>query len=290
MIRLYLMVCFLMLSGCGGQSVSKPTLLSNAESYSNDAMQAYQDEEWVSAQRLFNRALYLYQSMDDRQAVLASHINLVEVALARHDPVAAQKRLRLAEDIVIIDGLDDFYLRMSLLNALVAMQQKETTKANGFLSKLLPVFKDVAVLTTPDRIQLVAISSRVNIAFERKQHESLWVQRYFQALKKSANQDSALEAGLLRFQSKLLLQQGAYNEAETYLQQALMIYKNKGSRTGTAGVLLALGELYKKQAKNVQALSHFKRSMFVYRSLGSDRKVNEVIELLKQMKLKVTKQ
>jgi len=203
--------------------------------------------------------------------------------------VAAQKSLILAEDIVIIDGLDDFYLRMSLLNALVAMQQKETTKANGFLSKLLPVFKDVAVLTTPDRIQLVAISSRVNIAFERKQHESLWVQRYFQALKKSANQDSALEAGLLRFQSKLLLQQGAYNEAETYLQQALMIYKNKGSRTGTAGVLLALGELYKKQAKNVQALSHFKRSMFVYRSLGSDRKVNEVTELLKQMKLKATK-
>jgi len=278
-----------MLSGCGGQSVSKPTLLSNAESYSNDAMQAYQDEEWVSAQRLFNRALYLYQSMDDRQAVLASHINLVEVALARHDPVAAQKSLRLAEDIVIIDGLDNYYPRMSLLKALMAMQQKEIIKANGFLSELLPVFKGEDALVIPDRIQLVAISSRVKTAFERKQHESLWVQRYFQALKKSANKDSALEAGFLRFQSKLLLQQGAYDEAETYLQQALMIYKNKGSRTGTAGTLLALGALYKKQAKNALALSHFKRSIFVYRSLGSDRKVNEVTKLLEQMTLKATK-
>jgi len=290
MIKLYLILFMLIFVGCGGNSVNKPALLSSAESDVNEAMQAYIDEDWVSAQRLFNRALSQYQSMDDRLGALNSTINLVEVALARHDMMTARARLSLAENIVTIEGLDSYYPRMTLLNALLAIQQKQMTKANHLLSELLPIFNGVEMTVIPSIIQLVAISSRTTVAFEQKHNESLWTKRYRQAIKKSANKSITLDAGLLRFQAKLSLQQGGDDQAEAYLQKSLSIYKKTGSRTEIAGILFELGKLSKMQDKRERAVSYFKRSIIVYRSLGREDKVHEITKWLTEIKAAMMKQ
>jgi len=280
MIRLYLVLICLLLSSCGGSSATKPTLLWNAESYTDDAMQAYADEDWVKSQRLFIRALSLYQGIDDRLAVLACHINLVEVALAVHDNQAANKHLSLAADIVKTDALKNYQPRITLLYAQLAIQQKKMTKAAGFLQEILPAFKGEEAVAMPDAIQLVAIVSRTEIAFVQKQDESLWTHRYANILKKSVNKNADLEARLLRFQSSLFFQQGDYDQAVAYLQQALLIYKNNLTRTGIAGTLLELGEIYEKQSDWQRALNYFNRSLAVFRSLGNAEKVSKVGKIL----------
>ena len=280
MIRLYLVLICLLLSSCGGSSATKPTLLWNAESYTDDAMQAYADEDWVKSQRLFIRALSLYQGIDDRLAVLACHINLVEVALAVHDNQAANKHLSLAADIVKADALKNYQPRITLLYAQVAMQQNKMTEAAGFLQEILPAFKGEEAVAMPDAIQLVAIVSRTEIAFVQKQDESLWTHRYANILKKSVNKNADLEARLLRFQSSLFFQQGDYDQAAAYLQEALLIYKNNHSRTGIAGTLLELGGIYEKQSDWQRALNYFNRSLAVFRSLGNAEKVNQVAKNL----------
>lgn len=278
--RLCLVLFCLVISGCGRESTTKPTLLWNAESYTDDAMQAYADEDWVRAQRLFNHVLFLYQGIDDRPAVLACHINLVEVALAVHDNQAAHKHLSQAANIVKTDALENYQPRITLLYARVAMQQKQMTKAADFLQEILPEFKGEEAVVMPDAIQLVAIASRTEIAFVQKQNESLWTQRYANALKKSDIKNTDLEAGLLRFQSSLFFQQADYDKAGACLQQALLIYKNNLSRTGMAGTLLELGEFHEKQRHWEQARSYFNRSIAVFRSLGNAQKVSKVNKML----------
>jgi len=274
--RIYLVLLCLALSSCGGSSVSKPARLTNAEIYTEEAVNAYEDEEWSRAQQLFNQSLTIYQGIDDRTGVLVSHINLVEVALARHDLQSAQKHLIVAEDIVKTEGIGAYQARITLLYALVAIQQDEMTKGNGFLQQLMPEFKGGELVDGIDAIQLAAIASRTELAFTQKQDESLWVLRFANALKKAVNEKMTLKARLLRFQSLLLIQQADYSRAEELLQQALLIVKNNLSRSGIAQVLFELGQLKAKQGTSVQALNYFDRSIAVFRSVGNDVKVNKV--------------
>ena len=274
----------LAVSSCGGNSVNKPTLMLNAENYSADAMQAYDEENWIRAQRLFNQALALYQSIDNRTDTLITHINLVEVALAKHDSQVAQRHLTLATDIVQTDGLKSYQSRIALLNALMALQQKQMIKTIHFLNDLLPEFKDEIAITGINAIQLAAIAIRTEIAFQQKNKESLWTLRYGNALKKSANKNTALEARLLRFQSRLLLQQGDYEKSTANLQQALKIYKKNLSRSDIAATLLEIGMLYEKQSDWQRTLNYFKRSIAVFSSIRNTEKVNKVTAMLAKVK------
>ncbi|MCK5121305.1 MAG: tetratricopeptide repeat protein [Methylococcales bacterium] len=287
--RFYLVLFCLALSSCGGSSVSKPTLLWNAENYTDDAMQAYMDKDWARARQLFNHALSLYQGIDDRLGALTSHINLVEVALAVHDGQSAHRHLSLADDIVKIDALKSYQPRLTLLYALVAMQQKQMTEAERLLQTLLPEFDGVELVTIPDAIQIAVIACRTEIAFVQKLDESLWTLRYANALKISANKNTDREARLLRFQAKLLLQQGDYEESEVYLQQALSIYKKNLSLSSLAMTLLEIGQLYEVQSRWQVAWGYLNRSAAVFHFIANAEKVSLVTEKLTKMKAEIAK-
>jgi len=281
------LLCFL-LTNCGGKSVSQPTVLSNAENYSNEAMQAYANENWMRAQKLFNYVLKLNKSIDNRKGVLTGHINLVEVALAIHDEELAQQHLIKAEKIVEIEGLTNYQARITLLNALLAMEQKKNVKASQFLQAILPSFDEALLTVKQNDIQLAAIICQTKIAFETKENEALWVLRYRDALKKEENINSKLDAQLLRFQAKLSLQKGKEDESVAHLKQALLLYKGRFSRSGIAATLLELGMFYQQQNSWVIALDFFKRSRNVFKSLGNTEKVNEITTRLAKIEAGIT--
>lgn len=100
MIKRYLALCLLlycvMLSGCGGESFTKPLEIENAERYTKEGVQAFSKAEWEKAQWLFTHALSLYEGIDDRQGVLYSRINLAEVALSVQNYSQSLHHLELA--------------------------------------------------------------------------------------------------------------------------------------------------------------------------------------------------
>ena len=286
MIRLMTLIFYVFISACSSQAVNKPTLLWNAESYTDDAMQAYVEEDWNRAEQLFQQGLSLYQSLDDRLAVLASHINLVEVALAKHDAELAEKQLQMANAIVKMEALTDYQSRISLLYARVAIKQKQLSKGSHLLQAILPANDSSEAVSA---IQLVALASRTEIAFKQKQDEFIWLQRYGTALENSGYKTSGLEARLFRFQAELLIKQTDYVEADSLLQQALLMYKNKHSRTGIADTLFELGKLNKQQAAWAQAINYFNRAITVFRSLADDKKVAEcLVEINKLSEVRPT--
>jgi len=278
--RLYYALFCLILTACAGSPVTKPSRVVNAESYSQDAIQAYKNEDWSRAQGLFKQALSFYQSMDDRPAILTSHINLVEVALALGDTQEAYQHLKLADNIVSRDGLKSYRSRITLLNVLLLLQDNQTMEAESLLLSLLPVFTAEKLTNIPGDIQIVALATQLEIAFLQKNNELIWLLRYQNALESLDNNNTGLAARLLRFQSKWLLQKGHYAEAEAKLQQALTLYKIDLTRTGIAGTLLELGELYQKQADYLHAIDYFKRAIVVFRSLGNVEKVKKVTVIL----------
>jgi tetratricopeptide (TPR) repeat protein len=277
------------LMSCGGHTASKPAVVLDAENYTNEGMQAFAESNWQQAQRLFAKALSLYQGIDDQQGELQSHINLTEVALSVRDYQASQRHLDQATAIIRTKSLSPYQPRIALLYALQALQQKHIVQAEHLLLSLLPVFHNSTPVTIPDAIQMSAIANRTKIAFMNNQDEALWVLRYAKALKIYDIKDYDLEARLLRFQSSLLQRQGDYDASEAKLQQALSIYKNNFSRTGIAVTLFELGLNYMHQAQWQNAQDYFNRSITVYQYLRDIDKVTQVTESLEKVKLELAR-
>ncbi len=269
---------FCVIAGCGGQSAIQPTVVRDAEGYTNEGMQAFNSAQWLRAQWLFNRALSLYEGIDDQQGVVTSHINLAEVALSVRDHETTRKHLDRAAEISRDPSLRHFQSRIKLIYALNALQQNQIEQAESFLQPLLPAFDGIATTTTPDAVQLAAIANRTRIAFIQEQDQETWTQRYQKAIKRSTIENPDYEARLLRFQSALLLQQGNYEKTESHLLLALSGYKANLSRSGIGATLSELGQLYMVQGRWQDAKEAFNRSIAVYRYLGDLTKVIQVTE------------
>ena len=285
MIRVYLLLFCLILSACGGSTVIQPEALLNAESYTNDGLQAFSEDDSRSAQQFFTRALILYQGMDNQHGMLLSHINLAEVTLSLNEYSVSLQHLDAATYIVKQTSLADIQSRITLLYSVIALKQNKIILAESIVRAILPEFDKDAPLVSPNNIQLVAIAHRAKIAFVQKQRELLWTQRYAKALKKSAIKSHSLEARLLRFQSILLQGQGAYQEAESALQQALLEYKSIPSRSGIAVTLSELGELSVIEKRWQDAKAYFNRAVNVYRYLKDFGKVAQLTEWLAKVEL-----
>ena len=285
MIRIYLLLLYLTLSACGGGAVTKPTVIQDAEYYTNEGLHAFADDDRELAQQLFGRALLIYQGLDNQTGALHSHINLAEVALSINDYSASQRHLDEATYIVKKTSLTDIQSRITLLYSVNALKQNKIILAESTLQTLLPVFDKETPTTTPNYIQLVAIANRTKIAFVQKQGELLWTQRYAKALKISAIKSHSLKAHLLRFQSTLLWGQGDYQSAKSNLQQALLEYKSIPSRPGIAVTLSELGELAVIESRWQNAKDYFNRSIAVFRYLKDFDKVSQLTESLAKVEL-----
>ncbi len=270
-VLLFLAICFI-LSGCGG-AVNRPVVFVDAEEYTADGIQAYTNAEWHKAQRFFNKALQLYQGVDDQEGALLSYINLAEVSLNLHDYSQTNLYLSNAEAIATYQAFQKYSARISLLYGLSALQQNQLTEAEHILQEILPAFDESTLLSMPNTTQLAVISSMTKIAFLNKHDEVLWTKRYASALKKIANESTDREARLLRYQSDLLLQQEADRKAESKKLQALALYKSKQSREGIAATLLELAQYYRSKQQWQVAFVYFNRSKSVYQFLGDVEKV-----------------
>ena len=268
-----LVLLAILLTGCAAKTVTQATIFQDANWYMNEGVQAFAEADRYRATLFFTEALVLYEGIDDQQGILNTQINLAEVALSVRDYQTAQKHLHRAAVIANTESLQNLQPRVALLNAEIALQQKQYTEAEGFLRAMLPDFDAQKPLYDLDRIQLAAIANQTRIAFARGQDESLWTQRFAKALQLSDLRTPDLDARLLRFQAVLSQRHGDVQEAESYYHRALVSYKASLSRSGIAATLAELGQLYILQGRWKEAREYLNRSNAVYRYLGDSEKV-----------------
>lgn len=291
MIRAYIKACLLifslMLSACGGNTVTKSPVLLDAESDMNNGLQAFADADWSSAQSFFSRALLLYEGIDSQKGILYSHINLAEVGLSIGDYQATQLHLERAGMIAKNVEFQRYQPRITLLLAQNTLQQQDYVQAEKILQALLPEFNELIPVNTPDTVQLTAIASRTRIAFAQQQNESKWTQRYAKALAISGSNSVALESRLLRFQAELLRREQHFRGAESHLQRALTGYKAISSRADIAATLAELGCLSVTQGHWQDAQGYFIRSIKVFSYIGDIDAVIKNTKLLIRVELQL---
>ncbi|MEE9336950.1 MAG: tetratricopeptide repeat protein [Methylococcaceae bacterium] len=276
------------LSGCGGGIAIKKTLeIENAESYTKDGLQAFSGSRWDSAQRLFVRALSLYEGIDDQHGVLLSRINLAEVTLALHNYPASLRYLDLATKNIKKSSRMNHQSRITLLYARIALQQQKTIQAESILQSLLPEFDRLMPMTPIETIHIAAIAVRTKIAFVQKKDEVLWTNRYAKTIELSGTHSINLNFRLLRFQSDLLQQQKKYAQSESNLLQSLTGYKMISNRLGIAATLLQLGQLNMAQGHWQVARNYFDRSVSVFRYLKDLGKVIQLTENLMKVEMEL---
>ncbi len=274
-----LVVLMLVLGGCSVQP-SRPIIINDAERLSNEGVRAFQEADWYRAQQLFSRSLLLYQGTDNQLGILLSYINLIEVALAAGDFQTTEKNLIIAAEMTRSDELKVYQNRVRLLFSKFAIKTRQFSKAQQFLSVLLPEFNGSEIKSAPDLIQLSAIANRTHVAFEQNLDAELWTKRYEYALKVTDVDTRAYQGLLLRFQAKLLLRENNFQQAAVKLQQALAIYKASLVQHGIAASLSELAQLYFQQGDWLQAKHYLRRANGVLRYIGNRDKIIKNTEKL----------
>lgn len=286
MIKRIFVLCLLsILIACNGNQKTRSSAILDAESYVQEGVLAYSANNWRQAKQLFTQALSRYQSLDDQQGVLLSHINLAEVALSMRDYQASQLHLNQAAAIADKVSFTKYQPRIKLLQGQQALQKNEIDLAESLIQELLPEFNEVTALNGVDSIQLAAIVNRTRLAFMQNENESLWLNRFAKALEQSPVENVGLEARLLRFQSSLLQKQHHFDEAESKLKLALSWYKNSAYRPGIAATLYELALLAMEQKNKLLAEDYFNRALRVYHHLEDVEKVRQVNNSLNAISL-----
>jgi tetratricopeptide (TPR) repeat protein len=276
----FCIVLVIMLTGCAAKAVSQATVLDDADWYMNEGVQAFAEADRNHATLFFIQALALYEGIDDQQGIVNSQINLAEVDLSAREYKKAQTHLNRAAVAANSAGLENLLPRIMLLNAEIALQQQQYTEAERLLQSLLPDFGEHLSVEKIDSIQLAAIANQTRIVFVLGGDESLWTQRFAQALQVSDLQVPDLEARLLRFQAILLQRHGDFDAAESYYHRALVNYKASFSRSGIAATLAELGQLYILQGRWQDAQEYLQRANKVFRYVGDMQKVMLITESL----------
>lgn len=272
----------IVLAGCAGQPITAPTRLKDAGRFTNEGVQAFSAADWRQAERLFGRALALYQGIDDQQGILLTYINLIEVALAIRDYQTAQRYLAHATPLVQSGELDKFRNRIRLLSANLAIQQHQFSEAERLLRPLLPEFPQSRSNFAPDPLQLAAIANRTRIAFAQQIDTVLWTQRYAAALKATESPAPELQGRLLRFQAALLQREGRNEDAADNLEQALARYKTALKQSGIAATLSELGQLYLQQRRWQAAQRYLRRAITVQAHSGDREGIMKNTAMLAQ--------
>ena len=258
----------LLLGACAGVSDSRPSVVRDSERYLERGVAAFQDDDYVSAAQLFGKALRRYQSIDNPQGVLLSHINLAETALALGNPRAVAAQLDAAQGVLDREpGLAEHAPRVTLLRASNALDQGDAETAMLLLPPLLPALDSAAVLSPTARAALVL---RTRAAFLTGEDPTDWILRLHRDLEAGGAIPPADLARLKRFQARLAAGQGRGEEAAARYREALEIYRSLAARRAIAMTLEEWAGLSIAEADWPGAKNRLERALLV-RSWLQDR-------------------
>lgn len=255
----------LLLVGCSGISDTRPEIVRTSERMLERGVDAHNYGDYATAIDLFSRALGQYRSIDDRQGMLYSHLNLAETSLSgsHHEPaaqhIAAATRLAKERDHLQAQQ------RTTLLQARWYWQQQQGEQALEQLSHILPDFEGSRPLTRPNEVQLAALALRSEIALHQEQEEQAtrWIARLRQSITRGRPDTPWHLLRLQRLEAQLAAEQGAYQQALALLEEPLARYREAAMRPAIAATLREAAEIEQRRGEPAQAIALLERALHI---------------------------
>jgi tetratricopeptide (TPR) repeat protein len=254
-----------LLSACSGISDTRPDVIRSSERMLERGVNAYINSDYAGATDFFSRALTHYRSIDHRQGMLFSHINLAETALVMGHYPGAEQHLAQAESLAREQGNVGQSQRVMLLQAQLAWRQRQQEKAELILNTLNAEQEQQGI--SNGALPLAILSLHTEMAFSTLDEDTtqakLWLERFETTIKRSSDSSPLYQARLQRFQAQLLQQQGEYEQAAILREAALGIYREAALRPAIAATLAEHADAMLAQQRYAEAEQALQRALYI---------------------------
>ena len=287
--RTLLLISFVfLLSGCFARKDTCPEIIRTSERLMERGVDAHASGDYVNAIEHFTLALARYRSIDHRQGMLFSHLNLAETTLASNRLDAAVRHIDEADVLSLELSHHDIIQRVALLKARQYWSQQQSCKALLQLEGLLPTFdaRDHSE-SMPDKLQLAALSLRTDIAFaslqENPEEAELWLQRLQQAIQMAQPVDPRHYARQQRFEARLAAWKNQPDLALSLLDEALATYRRKALRPAIAATLVEAAQINWMSHSLDHAEQLLQRALFIRVWMMDRNNAREILEMLSEL-------
>lgn len=260
----------------GGGQVE--TVKNQAAAYAEQGNSAYEDGNYVRAERFFNLALDADFSVDNRPGVASSYNSLGRVYLAAGEVEAATSAFAHAEEYARPGTTPQ---SRSLLLAARTGAAEVLLFRGEYASALEALRKSEVLAAQQDSVESAALYHDMGAAYkglERYPEARSYLERALEIHRKLNR--PALEASDLYMIASLSSKQGDYVSANAFLKEALAQDKFVENSVGIASDLRALGIVNEKQHNEGGAADYYYRSLQVYRTLGLADEVKDLLARL----------
>ena len=151
---------FLLVSACAsGPEKQNPEVTDNAYKNLTTGVSHYNKSKYSQAQKHFKAALNLFRSIDHREGIASSCLNIAKIHLENNEISLAKNYLILAEDLITDSNISSLKDHLAITQSSLAIANKEFDFAKNLLDPLIKTEQK-------NTIRLAAIQNRIRIAFE----------------------------------------------------------------------------------------------------------------------------
>lgn len=272
----WLILAFLLTSCASGPEKQRPEVLEGAYKNLHSGVTNYNKSKYVMAQSYFKTALKTFRSIDHREGIASSCLNIAKVHLERNELSLAKNYLFLAESLITESNIGPLKNHLVITQSSLAIANKEFETAKNILRPLIKIEQNSA-------IKLAALQNRIRIAFAEKDTDSAKSLTTAFAASLSSQRDTTYQARLHRFQAKLTNNQ---TESAIKYKQALNLYRKHAHKPGIASTLHEWGDQLIEHNDLQGAKDKLLRALFIRQSMedttGSIRLLISLNEIYKK--------
>lgn len=217
------------LTACVSSPVDdKPKPVADADFFMHKGVETYHQGSYRQSIAWFERALLLHESLDQRDGIAKSHLNLAELNMIVNQDKQAFDHLKLAQNVILTDSLSHLKPHLHLLASSYELRQHQYQDALGLINTYMTTSEASA------DVQTAFIANRVKVALALEpQSAPYWIEQYESKL----SQNDIGDSGNFRLQRFKLQANLTKPSAEQY-ESILNYYRGQASKVNIAETLV----------------------------------------------------
>ena len=278
MIKRLLFTAILSLSACTSTPDLRPPVVIQSENIMQQGIKSFQLDHYLQAINSFNKALVLYQSIDEQNGILLTRINLIESALAI-------SRFDLAEQNFALIGNTE-RLKPALSNKIIFLKAHNfflQAQYHTALQTLTPLLAELPeTYKKPDSRQINLLLTKTKFAiFAHSTDADKWFKQLDAVMAETSTINLKQKALFKRLSAHIAQQRNNTEQAITLMQQAIDLYKSEPNRRAIATCLQEIAQFYYTSQNIIAANDSLNRALLIRKWLKDTYKTAILVQQIR---------
>ena len=192
-----LLLAAILITACASDpGKQRPEVTENAYKNLSSGVSHYNKSKYVQAQSSFKSALNLFRSIDHREGIASSCLNIAKVHLEKHELFLAKDYLTIAESLITESNINSLNHHLAVTQSSLAIANEDFDNAKTILNPLIKI-------TQNNAIKLAALQNRIRIAFAENDIDTAKKLTGLFSASLSNHTDTTYQARLYRFSSQI---------------------------------------------------------------------------------------